>query len=158
MNSEYVSSIEFTSQSRETYQIILDSLEFLVYVLVIFAGMLAVVVLYNLTNININERIRELATLRVLGYHHKEVAMYIFREISILTILGTILGLLLGKVLHYYVIIIAESTDMVFGRSLEPMTFILATVFTLIFSVLVDLMMLKKLRNIDMTASMKAVD
>ena len=136
----------------------MEALDLVVVVIVFCAGLLAAIVLYNLTNININERIRELATLRVLGYHHKEVAMYIFREISILTILGTIFGLLLGKVLHYYVIIIAESTDMVFGRSLEPMTFILATVFTLIFSVLVDLMMLKKLRNIDMTASMKAVD
>lgn len=158
LDSEYVSSTEFTSQSREAYQIILDSLEFLVYVLVIFAGLLAVVVLYNLTNININERIRELATLRVLGYHHREVAMYIFREIGILTILGTIFGLLLGKVLHYYVIIIAESTDMVFGRQLEPMTYILAAAFTLLFSLLVDLLMLRKLRNIDMAASMKAVD
>lgn len=158
LDSEYVSSTEFTSQSRETYQIILDSLEFLVYVLVIFAGLLAVVVLYNLTNININERIRELATLRVLGYHYREVAMYIFREIGILTILGTIAGLILGKILHYYVIIIAESTDMVFGRQLEPMTYILAAAFTLLFSLLVDLLMLRKLRNIDMTASMKAVD
>ncbi len=158
LDSEYVSSTEFTSQSRETYQIILDSLEFLVYVLVIFAGLLAVVVLYNLTNININERIRELATLRVLGYHHREVAMYIFREIGILTILGTIAGLILGKILHYYVIIIAESTDMVFGRQLEPMTYILAAAFTLLFSLLVDLLMLRKLRNIDMAASMKAVD
>lgn len=158
LDSEYVSSTEFTSQSREAYQIILDSLEFLVYVLVIFAGLLAVVVLYNLTNININERIRELATLRVLGYHHREVAMYIFREIGILTVLGTIAGLILGKILHYYVIIIAESTDMVFGRELEPMTYILAAAFTLLFSLLVDLLMLRKLRNIDMAASMKAVD
>ena len=156
--SDYVSSVEFTSQSRDTYQQVLDSLSFIVYVLVVFSGMLAVVVLYNLTNININERIRELATLRVLGYHHKEVAMYIFREIGILTLLGTVFGLLLGKALHYYIVIIGESTDMVFGRELEPMSFILAAVFTLIFSALVDVLMMRKLRKIDMTASMKAVD
>ncbi len=156
--SDYVSAIEFTSQSQETYQIVMESLEFIVYVLVIFSGMLAVVVLYNLTNININERIRELATLRVLGYHHKEVAMYIFREIGILTILGTVAGLFLGKLLHYYVVIIGESTDMVFGRQLDPASFIWSAVFTLIFSALVDILMLRKLRNIDMTASMKAVD
>ncbi len=158
LESEYVSEIEFMSQSQETYQIVLDSLEFIVYVLVVFSGLLAVVVLYNLTNININERIRELATLRVLGYHHKEVAMYIFREIGILTLLGTVFGLILGKVLHYYIVIIGESTDMVFGREVEPMSFILAAVFTLIFSALVDVLMMRKLRKIDMAASMKAVD
>lgn len=156
--SEYVSAIEFASQSQETYQIVMESLEFIVYVLVVFSGMLAVVVLYNLTNININERIRELATLRVLGYHHKEVAMYIFREIGILTIIGTIAGLFLGKLLHYYVVIIGESTDMVFGRELDPSSFIWSAVFTLIFSALVDILMMRKLRNIDMAASMKAVD
>lgn len=156
--SEYVSNVEFTSQSRETYQTILESLTLLVYVLIIFAGLLAVVVLYNLTNININERIRELATLRVLGYHHKEVAMYIFREIGILSILGTICGLILGKFLHYYVIIIAESADMMFGRDLDPSSYLLAAALTIIFSLLVDVLMLRKLRHIDMAASMKAVD
>ena len=158
LKSDNVASVEFTSQSRDTYQQVLDSLSFIVYVLVVFSGMLAVVVLYNLTNININERIRELATLRVLGYHHKEVAMYIFREIGILTLLGTVAGLLLGKALHYYIVIIGESTDMVFGREVEPMSFILAAIFTLIFSALVDILMMRKLRKIDMAASMKAVD
>lgn len=158
LESEYVSSTEFTSQSREIYEIIMDSLTFLVYVLIVFAGLLAAVVLYNLTNININERTRELATLRVLGYHHKEVSAYIFREIAILSVIGTLVGLLLGKILHYYVIIIAESADMVFGRELDPSTYIKSALFTLIFSALVDVIMSRKLRRIDMAASMKAID
>ncbi len=156
--SEYVSNIEFTTQSRETYQTILESLTFLVYVLIVFAGLLAVVVLYNLTNININERIRELAALRVLGYHHREVAMYIFREIGILSILGTAAGLILGKALLHYIVLIAESSDMMFGRETDPSSYLLATALTIVFSALVDLLMLRKLRNIDMAASMKAVD
>lgn len=156
--SEYVSNVEFTSQSRETYQTILESLTFLVYVLIVFAGLLAVVVLYNLTNININERIRELATLRVLGYHHKEVALYIFREIGILSLLGTITGLILGKGLLHYIVLIAESSDMMFGRETDPSSYLQAAALTIAFSILVDILMLRKLHNIDMTASMKAVD
>lgn len=158
LECDLVSSTEFTSQSREIYETIMESLTFLVYVLIIFAGLLAAVVLYNLTNININERIRELAALRVLGYHHKEVAAYIFREIAILSILGVIIGLVLGKILHYYVIKIAESADMVFGRELDLSTYIMAALFTLIFSALVDLLMSRKLKHIDMAASMKAID
>lgn len=156
--SECVSSTEFTSQSRETYENIMDSLKLLVSVLILFAGMLAAVVLYNLTNININERTRELATLRVLGYHHKEVGAYIFREIGILTIMGTVIGMLLGKVLHYYIIRIAESPDIVFGREITPFSYILAALFTLLFSALVDIIMSFKLKRIEMAASMKAID
>lgn len=156
--SKYVSSVEFTSQSKETYENILDSVSLLVWVLIVFSGMLAAVVLYNLTNININERIRELAALRVLGYHHKEVAAYIFREISVLSILGTLLGLVLGKILHYYIAVVAESADMVFGKDITTGSFLMAAAFTLLFSVLVDFIMSFKLRKIPMAESMKAID
>ena len=156
--SEFVSTVNFTAQTKEIFDILMDSLSLLVVVLVIFAGMLAAVVLYNLTNININERIRELATLRVLGYHNKEVAAYIFREIGILTIAGTIFGLILGRLLHYYIIIVAESTDMMMGRSIDPSSYIMAALFTIVFSVLVDIAMSRKLKKIEMAASMKAID
>lgn len=156
--SEFVSAVEFTSQSRESYDNMLSSINIIVYVLIFCAGALAVVVLYNLTNININERTRELATLRVLGYHHGEVARYIFREIGLLSILGALAGLIAGKALHYYVIVIAETADMMMGRNISPISYLLAAALTLAFSAVVDLLMTFKLRRIEMVESMKAVD
>lgn len=157
-NSNYVASSEFNSQAQESYESMLSSINVIVYILILCAGALAVVVLYNLTNININERTRELAALRVLGYHHNEVARYIFREIGLLAILGTLVGLAVGWALHRYVIITAESVDFVMGKEIEPLSYILAAVITLAFSVLVDFMMVFKLRRIKMVESMKAVD
>lgn len=157
-DSEYVSSCEFTSQSRESYESTLSNINIIVYVLILCAGALAVVVLYNLTNININERSRELATLRVLGYHHREVAGYIFREIGLLSILGTVVGLGAGWCLHRYVIVIAESVDFMMGREISLSSYLLAAAFTLLFSALVDVIMLFKLQKIQMVESMKAVD
>lgn len=157
-DSEFVSSIEFTSQSQENYEATLSSINVIVYILILCAGALAVVVLYNLTNININERNRELATLRVLGYHHNEVARYIFREIGLLSILGTLTGLVAGWALHYYVVVTAESVDMMMGRDVAPVSYVLAAAITLAFSALVDVLMLPKLRHIRMVESMKAVD
>ena len=150
--------MSFTSQEEESYESMLSSINLIVYVLILCAGALAVVVLYNLTNININERSRELATLRVLGYHHREVAIYIFREIGILSILGTLAGLIAGWVLHRYVILTAESVDFMMGREISWQSYLLAAVLTLVFSALVDILMLFKLRRIQMVESMKAVD
>lgn len=156
--SDCISAVEFTSQSRESYDNMLSSINIIVYVLIFCAGALAVVVLYNLTNININERTRELAALRVLGYHHGEVARYIFREIGLLSILGALAGLIAGKALHYYVIVIAETADMMMGRNISSISYLLAAVLTLAFSAVVDILMTFKLRRIEMASSMKAVD
>lgn len=157
-DSAYVASSEFNSQLKESYEGMLSSINLIVYVLILCAGALAVVVLYNLTNININERSRELATLRVLGYHHNEVARYIFREIGLLSILGTLAGLVLGFALHRYVVITAESPDFMMGREISPLSYVLAALITLAFSALVDFLMIFKLRRIEMVESMKAVD
>jgi putative ABC transport system permease protein len=115
-------------------------------------------VLYNLTNININERKKELATLKVLGFHDWEVGTYIYREIILLTLIGTLVGLGLGVLLHIFVISRAESTDLMFGRSVKAVSFLLSAAFTLLFSTLVDLIMYKKIMDIEMVDSMKAVD
>ncbi|MCQ4635222.1 FtsX-like permease family protein [Anaerovorax odorimutans] len=157
-DSEYVASSEFNSQSKESYENMMSSINLIVYVLILCAGALAVVVLYNLTNININERSRELATLRVLGYYHNEVARYIFREIGLLAILGTLVGLAAGFVLHRYVVLTAESPDFMMGREISPLSYLLSAVITLAFSILVDFLMVFKLRRIEMVESMKAVD
>ncbi|MDR3139401.1 MAG: ABC transporter permease [Treponema sp.] len=116
------------------------------------------IVLYNLTNININERKRELATLRVLGFHQQEAAAYIFREITLLSITGTGAGLFLGIPLHRFVTGVAENQDLMFGRTIAPLSFILSALITLLFSAAVDLLMLKKIRNIKMAESMKAAE
>jgi putative ABC transport system permease protein len=113
------------------------------------------IVLYNLTNINIIERTREIATLRVLGFHKSEAASYIFREITILSIFGIIAGLFLGIPLHRFIIGVAENPDFMFGRHIVPLSFILSGIITVLFSVFVDLFMLKKLGSIKMAESMK---
>lgn len=156
--SKSAAGVEFNAQAKKSFDNLLASLNYIIIVLIAAAGILAVVVLYNLTNININERIKELATLRVLGYHHTEVATYILREITILTILGIFAGLGLGVLLLRFIIVSAESVDLMFGRTISPLSFFLSAFATLAFSVIVDLLMAKKLRKIQMTESMKAID
>ena len=156
--SEAVSNAEFISQIQKTYTNLLSSIGFIVIVLVIAAGALAVIVLYNLINININERNTELATLKVLGYHNNEVAGYVFRETIILSIVGTIVGLVLGTILHRFIVAVAENYNLMFGRQISPQSFILSALATLLFSLSVNLVMYGKLKKIEMVDSMKAVD
>ena len=153
-----VSNASFISQTKTSFDNLLSSIDFIVIVLILAAGALAVIVLYNLTNININERRKELATLKVLGFHPEEVAGYIFRETTLLSIIGTLAGLLLGVLLHAFVIQTAESAEFMFGRSISPLSFLLSAAVTLFFSFVVDLLMYKKLKNIEMVDSMKAID
>lgn len=156
LESSVVQSAEFTSQIQRSYNNLLFSISFVVILLTVAAGGLAMIVLYNLTNININERSRELATLRVLGFHRDEAAFYIFREITILSILGTILGLGIGIPLHRFIISVAENPDLMFGRTISPFSYIISAVVTIGFSILVDFLMLRKISGIKMADSMKA--
>jgi putative ABC transport system permease protein len=148
----------FLSEIQVSYTNLLASIGFVVLVLIFAAGGLAMIVLYNLTNININERKREIATLRVLGFHEGEAAAYIFREISVLSLLGAGLGLFLGIPLHRFIISVAENVDLMFGRQINPVSFVLSLGITLVFSVVVDVLMLKKIKSIRMSESMKTVD
>ena len=132
------------------------SINYIVVVLIFAAGLLAVVVLYNLTNINISERRKELATIRVLGFHDGEVAAYIYRETTVLCILGIFAGFVLGIWLHAFVIQTAEVDNVMFGRDIYPLSYVFSAGLTLVFSVFVNIIMLKKLRGIDMVESMKA--
>lgn len=158
LSDDAVSGVNFVSQTRGSFENLLSSINYIVAVIIVAAGALAVIVLYNLTNININERKKELATLKVLGFHDWEVAAYIYREIILLTIIGTLVGLGLGVLLHIFVITRAESPDLMFGRSIKAPSFLLSATFTLLFSILVDVIMYKKLMDIEMVDSMKAVD
>lgn len=156
--NEGVISAEFISQSRGMFDNLIESINYIVLVIIVASGLLAFIVLYNLTNININERRRELATLKVLGFHNEEVSAYIFREISILAFIGTMVGLLLGKYLHLFIVVTVEDAGFMFGRDIRIISYIISAFITLIFSGIVDLFMAKKLRNIKMVDSLKAND
>ena len=158
LRGDTVLSAEFNTQTKETYDKLLESISFVVIVLILAAGALAIIVLYNLTNINIEERRKELATLKVLGFHNQEVAAYIYRETTILSMIGTGVGLMLGKILHSFIIKTAESPDLMFGRQISLLSFGISAVITLLFSFLVQFLMYKKLKNIEMVDSMKAID
>ena len=136
----------------------LQVLDFVVIVLILSAGALAFVVLFNLTNINITERKRELATLKVLGVYDKEVSMYIFRENIVLTLLGAGMGLILGRALTAFVVRTAEIDKLMFGRHTKPLSFLLAFVITILFSIIVSLIMHRSMKKIDMIESLKSVE
>ena len=136
----------------------LGSLDVVIVVLIISAGMLAFVVLYNLNNININERKRELATLKVLGFFDGEVSSYVFRENVLLTVFGCILGVVLGSALHRYVITTVEIESYMFGRIIKLSSYLISIAITFCFSILVNLLMHFKLKKIDMVESLKSVE
>ena len=127
-------------------------------VLIISAGALAFVVLYNLTNININERIREIATLKVMGFYDLEVDSYIFRENLILTFMGIAAGLFLGKYFSDFVIKTTEIDSVMFGRDITVFSYIISGVITLGFSVIVTLYMHRHLKKVDMIEALKSVE
>ena len=140
------------------YMNITDNLGYVVAVLIVSAGLLAFVVQYNLSNINITERTREIATLKVLGFYDGEVSAYIYRENIILTVLGTALGLLLGTGLTRFVITTAEVDSIMFGRNIYFFSFLMATLLTFLFSFIVNWVMHYRLKKISMVESMKSVD
>ena len=156
LQSDDVLLVQFTQTIRDSFQNTVKSIDYIVIVLILSAGLLAIVVLYNLTNINISERKKELATVKVLGFHENEVAAYIYRETTVLCILGILLGFLLGLWLHGYVVRTAEVDAVMFGRHIKWQSFLYAALVTGFFTALVDLFMLGKLKKIDMVESMKA--
>ena len=153
-----VQMISSDEELVEQYKNVTDNLGYVVAVLIVSAGLLAFVVQYNLSNINITERTREIATLKVLGFYDGEVSAYIYRESVILTILGTGLGLLLGTALTRFVVATAEVDSIMFGRSIYWPSFLMAALITFLFSFLVNWVMHYRLKKINMVESMKSVD
>ncbi|MGD9559751.1 MAG: FtsX-like permease family protein [Oscillospiraceae bacterium] len=144
------------SAMRGQFDDMFASLDSVVWLIIAAAGMLAFVVLYNLTNINITERSREIATLKVLGFRNGEVAGYVYRENLILTLIGMLLGLFLGIFLHQFVVVTAEVDEVMFRRVIEPLSYVWGGVFTLVAAGLVNVVMLPRLRRVDMVESLKA--
>ena len=151
-------SISYTSSLADQLDRMLSTLGTVIVVLIVSAGMLAFVVLYNLNNINITERQRELATLKVLGFYDKEVSQYVFRENVLLTIMGVIAGAAFGILLHRYVITTVEVDAVMFGRNIKPLSFLYSALFTCGFSAFVNMVMHFKLKKIDMVESLKSVE
>jgi len=149
-------SATFTEDTAESFGDAFDSIDMIVWVLIFSAGALAFVVLYNLTNINIGERHKELATLKVLGFFEPEVASYILRETNLLSLIGSAAGLLAGKVLHAFVAATAEVDAVMFGRVITPLSYFWAFALSMTFSLLVSAAMLPSLRRVNMVESLKA--
>lgn len=158
IKKEGISSVSFNTSIKETFEDTIKSLGYVVLVMITSAGALAFVVLYNLTNVNISERIREIATIKVLGFYDNEVSAYVYRENTILTLIGTLAGLVIGIFLHRFIMTTVEMENIMFGLKLNPLSYIYSIILTLVFSVFVNFAMYYKLRNIEMVESLKSVD
>lgn len=158
LDYDSVNNISFNYQSKELFDNLIDKLSFVVVILIAGAIVLAIIVVYNLTNISITERTKEIATLKVLGYHNREVSKYIYREMIIQSIMGIAFGLVLGKLLHLFVISIANSPGMIFPSVISIYSYLITIASTITIVILVDLVMLYKIVGIKMSDSMKAIE
>lgn len=153
-----VSNITFTSATRHVFDDTMDSFAYVSLILIISAGALAFVVLYNLSSINISERRRELATIKVLGFYDKEVYQYINRENTILTVIGILLGLGVGNILTMYIIKTCELDMLMFDPTIAPLSYLYAILITASFAILVNIILYFSLKKIDMIESLKSVE
>ncbi len=153
-----VRSVSFYSKLQQNFLDMIGSIKMVVVVLVISAAMLAFVVLYNLANVNISERMREIATIKVLGYTEREVDAYVNRESLILAMIGGGTGLILGIWLHRLIMNLAELDDVMFGRIISPLSYLFAFGLTVLFALLVNFVMRFRLRKVEMVESLKAVE
>lgn len=158
MSLDGVQALSFVKDNRESFGNTVKNLNYVVILIIVSAAMLAFVVLYNLTNINITERIREIATIKVLGFYDNEVSAYVFRENILLTLIGDAIGLGAGVWLHRFVIQVAQTDSVMFGRTLPLWCFAAAFVLTLIFALLVDFIMHFRLKKVSMVESLKSVE
>lgn len=153
-----INSVGFKNNIYMDYNKSIESVNTVVLVLIVSAGVLAFVVIYNLTNININERRRELATIKLLGFYNNELANYIYRENIILTLIGSLVGIFMGILLHRFIIITAETNIIMFLRKISPIYFLYSFLLTMVFSIVVNLAMYKRFDKIDMIESLKSAE
>ena len=158
MQNGNIKGVSFVSDLLDWANETLESLNIIVYIVLAAAALLAFVVLYNLNSINLAERQRELSTLKVLGFYDKEVAVYIYKENILLSVIGTFFGIFFGMILHSYVIRSIEVDLIMFGRSISPLSYLLGAVLTIMFALFVNLIMYRDVRKIDMLKSMKSIE
>lgn len=156
MDTKKAINVTFMSEMNSVLDDTMGSLTIVIWVLIISAGLLAFIVLYNLTNINISERIRELSTIKVLGFYDKEVTMYVYRENMILTIIGILVGCVAGKLLHLFVLNTAELDMMMFVPDIHFLSYLYSAALTWFFSMIVMWMMHRKLKKVDMIEALKS--
>ena len=157
-DTDNISGVSFTSATEDMFATVMDNMDMIVWILIISAGLLALVVLYNLLNANISERIRELATIKVLGFYDREVYSYIARETIILTIIGILLGLIGGYFLIMYVLKTCELDITMFDPNVSVLSYILGVVITIFFAIIVNIVTYFSLKKIDMIESLKSVE
>ena len=153
-----VSSTTFISSIQTVMEDMMYSLNYVVVVLIVSAGLLAFVVLYNLSNVNISERIRELATIKVLGFYDKEVYQYISRETILLTAIGILLGLIGGYFLSYFILGTCEIDMLRFTKDILPQSYVYAACITIVFTIIVNIVTYFALKKIDMIESLKSIE
>ena len=158
LEDEDVGAVSVNAATQDRVDSMLSRLDYIVLVVVLCAAALAFIVLYNLTNINVTERVREIATIKVLGFHQNEVAAYVFREINILSVLGSLVGLGMGKALHAFVMARIRIDSMTFACRIAPLSYFISFVMTLLFTVIISLGMRPRLRRIDMAESLKSIE
>lgn len=158
MKMDDVMGVTVNETERERFETMMSTLDYVVILVLVCAAALAFIVIYNLTNINITERIREIATIKVLGFYQKETATYVFRENIILTLVGALVGLLLGKILHTFIMECIQVDMVSFDIRILPMSYLYSVVITMFFAICVNKLMAGKLNKISMTESLKSVD
>lgn len=144
--------------TQDTYMHSMERVDFVVVIIILAAAALAMVVLFNLSNINITERQRELATIKLLGFYDKEVSAYVYRENIVLTVFGILMGCFMGHWLHIYLVRSTEIDLMMFGRQTAPSAYVYAAILTMLFSVLVNVLAHFKMKKIDMVESLKSAE
>ncbi len=158
VGNDTVLTIQFSSNGGDKFRDLVSSLSMIIVVVIVAAGALAFVVLFNLSDININERVRELATIKVLGFYDGEVAAYVYRENVLLTVMGTAAGLILGIFLEKFVVHTAEVDSVMFAPEIPLYCFLAAAALTVLFAVIVNITLYFRLKKIDMATSLKAIE
>lgn len=157
-DADGVRSISISEDSRARIDNMMSSLKYVIGLIVLCAGLLAFIVLYNLTNINISERIREIATIKVLGFYRRETEQYVFRENLVLTGMGALFGLILGVALHAFVMDSIVFDMMYFAPRIKPLSYVISVVLTFVFALIVNLMLRRKIDNVDMAGALKSIE
>ena len=158
INSNYFSNIQYTEDNISMLQDIIDSMNNIVFLIIGFSSFLAITVLYNLTTINISERLREIATLKVLGFNNKEISMYVYRETIILTIIGIFIGIFFGLALNYFVLTVAETDEIIFIKEINYLSYIYTLIIMILFTIIVQFITNSILKKVNMVDSLKSVE
>ena len=158
MKLDEVTSVSLSADTMTRFDSMMASIDYIVLLVILCAAALAFIVIYNLTNINITERIREIATIKVLGFYKKETAAYVFRENLLLTTVGSAVGIGLGKLLHWFIMQVLHVDLVTFDVRITWFSYVLSVLLTFVFAMCVNVMLTKKLEKISMTESLKSVD